>query len=147
MKKLFLLFVLGLFIFLSCDLLTYDEIMNWDYINMDRVPSYVVDMNTIIEFVYGESVMRLGHFPTLKYDYNKEEAIKNFTTRQIYLLPEETLKIGKGVCVDQSALMLALIHKILHKKGQLIVYHVKDTCAVYHTYVFIVDIIIIFLKI
>jgi hypothetical protein len=123
MKKLTLLFICVLT--LSCSL-TMDQINNWDHMNMNYVPNYVVNNGTLIEFVYNPGKNK--YIQCIEYNNEKAELSNKvglFT--QGVQLPNETLKKGTGICTDQAILFLALYYKLFHKKGQLIIGHVKNT--------------------
>jgi hypothetical protein len=134
MKKLTLLFICVLT--LSCSL-TMDQIYNWDKVNMNYVPNYVVDLNTLLEFVYGNG--ENGFTPYIQFNQSKAKSVRgkcNYFPKGIQL-PNETLEKMSGICGDQAVLFLALYHKLFHKKGQLIIGRVAGTISVGHTYPFV----------
>jgi hypothetical protein len=123
MKKLLLLLVSMLLI--SCAMTP--EIKNWYDYDDSKVPAWAMDsIDDMNYFVYSDKYIKYKNDPE---NWGVSENVDYYAT------PDETLSHMAGDCDDQASLLLAMIWKKYHRKGQLISGYIKKSDA-FHVYVF-----------
>jgi hypothetical protein len=110
---------------ISCAMMP--EIKNWYDYDDSKIPTWAMNsIDDMIQFVYSGKYIKYVGDPE---NWGVSETVDYFAT------PDETLSHMAGDCDDQALLLLAMIWKKYHKKGQLIFAKIKGKDT-YHVYVF-----------